>query len=86
MILNTYQNQNSKNMELETKLRMQKMKYDKKLKNLEDLYLNQIDHLNKKIYFYEKTKNYNSYKKEKSSNGNICSLIEEEDFSRNVKK
>lgn len=83
LVLNSYQNQNTKIMELETKLRMQKMKYEKKLKDLDELYLNQIDNLNKKLYFLEKSNNYSSYNKEKRSNGRLNNL-DDEDFSSEV--
>lgn len=84
LVLNSYQNQNSKIMELETKIRMQKMKYERKLKSLDELYLNQIDILNQKIYSLEKTNNFSSYNNEKRSKGRLNNLAEDDDFSLEV--
>jgi len=68
MILNSHQNQNSKVNELEIKLKMQKIKSEKKLKNMEDLFLNQIEILKNKLFMYEKTNNYTLFSNEKLSN------------------
>jgi hypothetical protein len=40
-------------MDLENKLKMQKMKYSKKIKEIEDNYSIEISNLNKKIYLLE---------------------------------
>jgi len=72
-------------MELETKLRMQKMKNDRKLKHLEEFYLNQIDNLNKKLYVFEKRESYTSYTKEKLSSGKMIKFNEDHHvFKRDV--
>jgi hypothetical protein len=60
------------------------MKYEKKLKNLEELYLNQIENLNKKFYLSEKNNNYSSNNKEERSNGRFFNLGEDEDFREEV--
>lgn len=84
-VLNSYQNQNTKIMELETKLKMQKMKYERKIKSLDELYLNQIDVLAKKNYLLEKSENPSSYYKEKRSNGRLNNLDQDnDDFSQEV--
>lgn len=82
--MNSYQNQNSKIMELESKLKMQKMKYARKLKKVEELYLNQIDILNKKNYILEKANNFSTYNIEKRASRKLSKLIEEEDLGRYV--
>lgn len=73
-------------MELETKLRMQKMKYERKLKNVDEMYLSQIEILTQKVYMSEKSNNNPSYIKEKRSNGRISNLDEDQDLSREVNK
>ena len=49
-ILSTYEDQNSNIIELEKKLKLQKIKYTKKIKEIEDNYNIEIKELNKKIY------------------------------------
>ncbi len=71
-------------MELETKLRMQKMKHERKLKSSDEFYLNKIETLNKKIYLMEQTDHYSSYNKAKRSNMRQTSLAKDDDSIREV--
>ncbi len=86
MILNSYQNQNTKIMELETKLRMQKMKYDRKSKQLEEFYINEIDKLKMKISVFEKRESFSAYAKENISNssGKLSKFMDSNEYSKNV--
>ena len=71
-------------MELETKIRTQQMKYQKKLKNLEELYFEQIEIQNKKIYNLEKAdkskKFYSAYTKK--TKNDYKNMIEEDNFEK----
>ena len=53
IILDSYQNQNQKITELEMKLRSQQINFEKKLKNNELIYKEQINNLNSMITNYE---------------------------------
>lgn len=88
-ILSSYEDQNSKIVELENKIKIQNMKYSRKIKEIEDTYDHEITELNKKIYKYENleyssTLKKQKYKKFKNNNNQI--LKSEFNKYDNVKK
>jgi len=101
-ILSTYEDQNSNIIELEKKLKLQKIKYTKKIKEIEDNYNIEIKELNKKIYLLENSEysstlnnnnNNNSYKNNKNMQmkkyqnyKNSQTIINDFDKYENVRK
>lgn len=83
-VLNSYQDQTNKIIELESKLKMQKIKYMRKIKHLEESCSNEIEILNRKLMMYHPSNKLYSYKKEKSSYSN--NLINVLNPSNNVNK
>lgn len=69
-ILGSYEDQNSKIVELEGKLKNQKMNYSKKIKEMENNYDYEISELYKKIYMYENPELSSNFKKKNYKNFN----------------
>lgn len=58
--MSSYEDQNNKIIELENKLKTQKLRYIRKIKELEDIYLLEISELNKKISMIKNEGYYNT--------------------------
>jgi hypothetical protein len=66
-IMSSYEDQNSKIIKLEDKLKLQKNKYSKRLREIEDIYCIEISELNKKIRDLKNQGFYQTNKKHKNS-------------------
>lgn len=71
--MSAYEDQNSKITELEMKLKYQKNKYSRKIKELEEIYSIEVSELNKKINSIEISGFSNTIKKPRFSTNKIKS-------------